>query len=877
MKKIHIKMISFVSIMLVFTVFSYVIGIYTKNDKFIGTTVENESFLNYPVTTDYSQIKSFDYALADSKGYDTEIVNGYTEMLKTEKYTLYFNTETAAIAFRDNSTRNLWYSNPSHKLDKEILLAGTAKQALMSQFSLTFYDYSNSKATMDSYNDSVLLGNMSYELTGDKLSVTYVVGKNTITLADVPQQMSEKRFEEFLSKLDSKDAKALKALYKKASLKGKTDESIIENYKKKYPNIENSDIYYIKNDSPVSLQKINQYLQLAGYTAEDLEKDNTENKIVATAEKNVKFTVVIEYSLNENGLNVTVDKNKLKYDSEILLTELSLLQTFGCGTTDDDGYMLLADGSGSLMCFNNGKNDNAFSMRVYGDDTAIATASHYQYDEKMSLPVFGIKKNKSAILAIIENGSEYATVQAATSGTTSSYNCANTVFTVSASDKISLGKGSELVAGEEKPYNGEFTMLYCPISNQDENYSGMASYYRNYLTQKGVLKKTKTKYTMLANIICGVPIEKNVLGFPTKTVEALTTFDEVLEITNNLSSAGVENISVVLEGWFNNGLEQQYLKNLKIPKSVGSKKELLALSKELEDKGIKLYNKVYFSNFFANGNGYNANKMNVKGIDKDLSYGFEYDFTSRYKRFNNKIIYQLTPILFKNTIELYIKKSNGLGDFGTAVSDLSQLIYSDFDDKKYITRSDAKNMISDSLEYLSQKGEVALANPNVFTLDYADLIIDLPLYDSQFKCCDMSVPFYQMVVHGSVNYVTKPLNYEDDYKKSYLKAVEYGSGLSYLFTGESTSILKNTDFNYINNSILPDNASVVAEDFKKACSIMEKVDGYSITSHSYIGNNVFRTEYENGIAVLVNYGEQDVIVFGTLVPSMDFVFEKGAE
>lgn len=874
MKHVSWKWVTLVSIMLVMLIVSGTINSASKN---IGS---QDNYKFYEAQADsYSrnQLSNISYSdtVTNSKGYNTVVRESFKPILQNDKFILYFNEENAEIALQDKTFNNIWYSNPSDKLESETLLAGTVKDALRAQFSVEYYDYSNNLCSMDSYNHSVVYGNTTHKLNTDTLSVTYLVGKNTVTLSDIPQQISKNRFEDFVSRLSDEDAKSLKSFYKLMSIKGKSDE-VKETYKEQYPNIVNNDIYIVNTASSFYLSKVKSLFEKAGYTSEDLHIDNTENMITEEQDRSVNFTVVLDYRLDENGLNVTIDKKKIKCDKEIIISKITLLKTFGCGSIDDGGYLMVPDGCGSLIYFNNGKTNGSFSMRVYGDDTGISSSTHYRYDEKASLPVFGIKNNKSALVGIITEGSSYATINASTSGNENSFNCAYVSFIATSIDKITLGKSSEIISGETKPYDGNLTISYRPIIDETEDYIGMAKTYRKHLINSGIISKKETENLFLADFICGVPVEKNVFGLPIKTIESLTSFAEIQRCTEELLNYNLRNVSIKAEGCFNNGLEQQYLNKIKIPKKVGNKSDLKKLSNYLEENNIEFYPQAYLTTFFSGG-GFNSRKMNIRGIDKDISVNYEYDYLSRYRRFNNRFIYQLSPMLLKKEIQTLLKDDIYNLNINLALSDVSEVLCSDFSDKQYSNREESLDNITDILETISKTKKLLVSNPNEFALSTASVVSDLPLEDSCFKCCDESIPFYQTVLRGYVNYTSKPLNYEDDYTYSYLKSVEYGSGMQFVFSNHPSSTLKNSDYNYINKNILPKGFKNVVSDFNKADEALKLVDGCEISSHKKISQNLYRTVYENGVSIIVNYNNTDITVGNITVKAADFALERLGE
>ena len=95
---------------------------------------------------------------------------------------------------------------------------------------------------------------------------------------------------------------------------------------------------------------------------------------------------------------------------------VSLLPMFGC-TDTDDGYFLLANGSGALVHFDQPKTyASSYHAKIYGADPAFVSESVKNLQENYSLPVFGIQNGGAALFAVCEEGDANGYVNAAAKG-----------------------------------------------------------------------------------------------------------------------------------------------------------------------------------------------------------------------------------------------------------------------------------------------------------------------------------------------------------------------------------------------------------------------------------------------------------------------------
>ena len=655
----------------------------------------------------------------DSDGYDTLLSSGFERMLADGKSELYFKQSTGEIALKDLSTGHIWYSNPQDR-DGETQVEGTTRLRIGAQATLTYYTSQGVYGLMDSYNDCVAYQSMRWEKAGDTLAVFYRLGKTVITLADVPQQISVSRLERFLEALGEKDREDFLKNYRRASVIGQS-ESYIAKLAEKYPNVVNEDIYYLTKDSTRILTKIHAWLEQCGYTDEDLEYDNRINQVETELTSRAYFAFQLNYRLEDGALLATLKGDSLEYDETIPPNEIRLLEYFGAGGRSEQGYMLLPDGSGTLMYYNNGReNETPFSMRLYGNDTVSDTQSAYVSDKKASLPVFGIKNGKAALLATVEQGASLVTLNARVAGMQNSYNTVFPSVLLTAMDRMSISD-SQQIYFEETPYRGDVTVRYQPLSEEDNDYMGMARVYRRRLLDAGVLKISQEPvYPLAADIIGAAPVRKVILGIPMETLEAMTVYKQAESIAESLPAEGSA-LWLRLEGWQRGGLKQGALSGLKTESALGGKAGFLALLSRAETENWTLLPEIWPQTAY-DSSGFTASHDCIRDLCRDIAVRYEYDYVSRYRRYSAGAIWQLNAQRTAEGAQKYLASARKYGLSSSAVADLGVQLWSDFTRKKSMNREEMLSASQRTLQLLSEGMALAFPNPNLYALPYATFV-----------------------------------------------------------------------------------------------------------------------------------------------------------
>lgn len=810
----------------------------------------------------------------NADGYDTVLASGFEQVLADDKAILYFKKKTAEVALQDLATGQIWYSNPQDR-DQESQVSGTTKLRLGAQVTVTYYDQKGAFGQMDSYNDSIEYDGMTWEVKDDELLVSYYIGKTVVTLGDVPQQISKSRMEQFISVLPEEDQEDLLKNYKLASIEGR-DEAYIENLVKKYPNVINEDVYYLTKDSNRILKKIKGYMDQCGYTYDDLDYDNAVNQVEVEESSRAHFSVTLSYKLDNGALVAAIKGDSLAYDEKIPPYEIRFLEYFGAGGKEEQGYMLVPDGSGSLIYYNNGKtNETVFALKMYGADTVSSTDSAYVADKKASLPIFGVKNGQAALLVSIEQGAPLCTINARVAGMQNSYNTVYATVMTTAVDFMQISDSRQIYF-EETPFREDVVLRYQPMAEADNDYMGMARSYRQRLLDSGVLTEQQDGvYPIALDLIGAVPSTAVVAGIPVKAMEAVTTYAQAADIVQSLSDL-TAHMWLRLEGWQKGGMRQPMQTKIQPEQVLGGAEGWKTLVAKAEANGWLLLPEVYLATDL-DGTGLTVKWSSIRDLCRDVAVRYDYDYISRYRRYNGHAIYQLTAERFLYQAEAFGADVQKNGLVSAAVADLGVDLWSDFTKDKSMNRVAMAEAQTDALTGLAQHVTLALRNPNGYALEATDAIYDMPCTDSGFRIADEAVPFYQAVVRGSIPYVSEPINYQDDCRMAFLQAVEFGAGLQYTLTWETTALLKDTDYAWINRGRYSDWEQTIREQASSAAAALTPLAGVAMTGHERVSFNVYRTTYADGSCVVVNYGSEPAAVDGVTVPAMDFVLMKAGE
>ena len=147
----------------------------------------------------------------------------------------------------------------------------------------------------------------------------------------------------------------------------------------------------------------------------------------------------------------------------------------------------------------------------------------------------------------------------------------------------------------------------------------------------------------------------------------------------------------------------------------------------------------------------------------------------------------------------------------------------------------------------------------------------MPTDSNEFFICDESIPLYQMIIHGCIDYSSKLLNYTNSYdeRKNLLELIETGTSPHYHFTWDESSKMKETGLNRFYATTFDVYAQEAADSYSYVNGALKNVEGAQMISHRAEGDTRAVT-YSNGVTIYINYGSEAAVIDGVTVDAESY-------
>lgn len=567
-----------------------------------------------------------------------------------------------------------------------------------------------------------------------------------------------------------------------------------------------------------------------------------------TDEKNkAVFTVPVVYTLDKGMLSAELDCSSIENEKRnIIIKSISLLPFFGADRKTQKGdYLLVPDGSGvKIDLSENPESFDEISTSVYGADISLGN------DETSSalMGAFGMKKDESAFVCIIEEGEEFAVIKADKALSEEGLNRVGATFEITPTAETEKGR----LAVSKKAYEGKIKLSYRFLSSLNADYVGMASAVREVLIRNGSLPMSKGEtqgdYPFNLSII-GVGYDE-----ASEQNRILTSYSQAYDILSSLKAKGIGEINLRLRGLFEGGVNQRDIQSADFAVKNGEDfEELTAYAKAQK---VNLFADVKLISSSVKGKT-DSKTLSVFGeySEKapDAFEMYESSFGSPYKieKSNAALLSKMRETAFE----------------GICLADAGKYLYSDFSKGKVALRNSTAEILSKQLSSVAANKKLMVDRGNLYSVKYADAVVDLPSessYENRELC--ESVPFVQAVYHGFFDYSLSSINGAKGSETMFLRTVEYGGVPYFEWYYADSSTEESKDKYCYTNSI--NEAQLY---YQRMSSSLSDLRNARITAHEKVKKNVYMTEYEGSTKVYVNYNKTAVTVSGVTIEPRSFV------
>lgn len=480
--------------------------------------------------------------------------------------------------------------------------------------------------------------------------------------------------------------------------------------------------------------------------------------------------------------------------------------------------------------------------------------------ERASITVSDIQKSSftNGVLSIIEEGASMSSIRVSlTPEANNPYSSIYARYAPRAKDSYNLADSMDAFTSTEtftifadNKYVGNYTTRVIMLPDPDiaavtdgyypATYAGMAQAYRQRLLDTGVLSLIEDLEEQLPVFIESfgvIQATEKFLSIPFEVDKALTTFDDVETMYEELAEAGITNVKFRLTGFANGGMYATYPVKLKWESKAGGKagyRDLLDFVSAHSGDGMEVYPNFNFSYIENTGlfDGINPKEIGARSLDN--RYAIQKTYSSVYQEFTRVGGVVVSSDRLAELFAKFHKKNATFGNTAISLEHVGAELNSNFSDKNLITREDALDDVDAFLSAVQEAGysSIMTTGGNAYALPYVKALLKAPIESSGYSYTSYAVPFWGMVMHGSLNYAGSAFNEEANKSEAILRAIESGASLYFILSYDNTQLLKDdelfSDYYSVNYEI---SKETLLTYYKILNDAIGDLQSYEITDH----------------------------------------------
>ena len=802
---------------------------------------------------------------------------------------LWYCNRFLEIAVRDKASGEIWFSTP-YDLERDVRAAGDTRNNIHSLLRLFFFDRQQNERRMSSFVDAVPNGQFGYRLIENGIEVQVLIGLKPQMML-VPPAAEANSFEELvISQIPlARDRNRLLAFYTRFSWGDPMSQVTRNNLLENFPGILEHDLFILRPVNEREMRLLEEIIVQTDYTWDDFYRDLEIAGVSVELARPPMFRINVSFTLDNGDLVVNLPAYKIEYDNSMyVLSRIHLLEFFGAGRGENDGYMFVPDGSGALINFNNDSSKPVALtiLPLYGDDVVfLNTSSRDNIRNAARFPVFGLRERDRAWFAIVEDGEAMADIVAQSSQFFSGYETVSLVLhygreqLVTQADDVTGARGSFRFM-DRNFFQGSWTIRYVFLTGDDADYNGMAAAYRNHLIERGILTPLENPNPAIYLDVLGLLQRPDTFwGIPYSRRIQLTTFEQAGRILANLYQEGVGQAVLRYRGWFNGGLDHTVPNRLRIERALGGRRGLEALTQTAAHLGYSTFFEAdfYFVRRLRLFSGYRRLSHSSQTIDGFRSLGQPIEMISNagIEEWNYYTISpnQHTRFFTNFTRNIARKNINGLN---VSISSAGTNLLADYHRRRPVNLQQSRNILVSNMARLTDRlGRIIVDGGNAYTLPFAAHIMNIPVACSSHVNTDITIPFMQLVLHGFVSYSGPAINMSFDPHLALLRNIEFGAAPSFVLAYGYIAELKGTPYSVFYSINYHAWRDIMLEMYHSFAQAYKGLANIPMERHDRLSEGVYMTSFANGARVLVNYnqGEAEVNVNGITLTIASRSFE----
>ena len=564
-----------------------------------------------------------------------------------------------------------------------------------------------------------------------------------------------------------------------------------------------------------------------------------------------KISFSFSVRFNDQGLSIELPFDSISEEETFQLSTISLYPMLGATKRlRTPGYVVIPDGVGALMRYNDDPNIGIYSKRFFGSDLGLnATTSDQPLFANMYGLVHGHQQN--AMLAIIEEGAPMGILNHFGSLVFLDFNFTYVTFNYRTTylQYLNQAKTSSINLAQEDASAIDLRLQYQFLKGNQATYVGIANQFADSIFENEINPLRDDSVPLHVDILA---LESKPGLFNREKV-VMTNLQQLESIIESLQEATTDHLRIQYLGWQEGGYSFTAPNLTQLDRTLGSNLELEALLNRLENTHTTLGFAADPYRAYRSGTGYQSSDL-IQSIGQEFVYQGDYYHLNHLK--GAAVVDSLREYLALRGVESIAFESIG-----------------------HQASSNFAQSMTNKAEMISKIAEQILPTDAVYKpFSYAwnaHTLLDMPMYSSEEGRFTDTVPLIPYIVSKHRSAFGRAGNFFSNTTNELLRMVDYGLYPSFFITEASAYQLINTPSEHIFTSRYADWESDIKRQYDFIAGALTSVLHQRVIARDVLALGVVKVSYENDVNIYINYTGNAYQEGEITVEAMSFFVEEG--
>jgi hypothetical protein len=406
----------------------------------------------------------------------------------------------------------------------------------------------------------------------------------------------------------------------------------------------------------------------------------------------------------------------------------------------------------------------------------------------------------------------------------------------------------------------DISMDYRFLTGDDADYVGMALAYREHLIENGTLIPGKVqadgKVPIRADFIMS-DVKKSVIGYANVVT---TTAKEAGKIVQDMLDNGISSINGGLLGFQDGGITTGKPWTLDFAGSIGTRGDFRTLFEETAALGVDL-------SFAQDYSTINRLQMN---LPRNQAYHINRWGIRAYDNYDSFLPVQeisfARPQRSAAWFTQQAKKAAAVGAASVTADGITNRLVSHWGRADAITASEAIDLYENT--FANSPLPINMKTPNQYLWKYASRFLETPVFPTQYILETDTVPFLQLVLHGTMEMYAPYANFSFYTQRDILRMIDYNVYPSFVLTHEPAHLLSSTNSLKYFSTEYDVYRDIIKHVYEEVSAALSHVKGREWLNRKVIAEGVILNEYSGGIKILINYTDNAYPYSGVTVNAL---------